>query len=386
MATSGSGTGTPVSSGVSPTTYPDAWPNCAVSLARYAQIIMYDEAAFWGVTYTNRSAYECTNFWTEYQRNAVADALAQAQAMIEDVVGFPLCPTWITGTYDADLDGRYVDQQAAIGNPVTTKWGYVIQAGVMAESTIRANASIDYTDSDTSVVGPIATSVTDTNEIKVFYPGSERIITPSRVTISGGNLTIQIPRCRLVNPDLLDNTGDVQGGLEKTDTDNFLSAVDVKRIYNDPATNASLVRDHVCDALCSSDGCVLASDAACMVIKDPMLGILHVHPGAYANSAWSVQSTGYCYNHVRLNYQAGLRTLNRNVESVIVRLAHAVMSEEPCGCSVTQRLWQRDRRIPEGLDSQATSQRFGNPFGLTDGAHFAYLWAQQNALGRGGVL
>ena len=125
MATSGSGTGTPVStSGIPPVNIPDAWPNCAVSLARYAEIIGYDECAFWGVRYDGQEAFNCSTFWSEWQRQEVADALSQAQHMLEDVLGYPLCPTWITGTI-VDEE-RTVDQQEVTGNSICTRWGIVL--------------------------------------------------------------------------------------------------------------------------------------------------------------------------------------------------------------------------------------------------------------------
>ncbi len=363
------------------TTIPDAWPNCAVSLARYQQIIGVDECAFWGVAYTGQSEFECSQFWSEWQRQSVADALAQAQQMIEDIVNYPLCPTWITGAYDSAEDPRYIDQQWAIDNPVVTRWVKIIQAGIQATSTIQAGAVVSYADADESVVGPIATTVTDTNEVKVFYPGSERIITPKRMTISGGNLTIYIPRCRLVDAELLDNTGDPNVGLEKTTVSNFLTTVDVKRVYNDPSTHAYLVREHSCNTLCSAEGCATATDAACIVIRDPLMGIIDIHPGSYSNG-WSQVSTSYCYNHLRLNYQAGLRAINRTVENVVVRLAHALMPEEPCSCTVTQRLWMRDRMKPDVL----TREILNCPWGYLAGSYFAYSWASTNAIVRGGGL
>lgn len=379
MPTSGSGTGTPVSSsGIPPTTIPDAWPNCAVSLSRYQQIIGVDEAAFWGVTYEDQSRFECTDMWSEWQRQMVADALAQSQQMIEDIVNYPLCPTWITGFYDADEDPRYVDQQAATGNPIITRWAKIIQAGVMAESTIDDDATVDYS-VEPAVIGPFTTTITDTSEVRIRFPDSDRIITPSRMTYTGGVLTIYVPRCRLVSPDLLDETGDPNVGLEKTDLDNFTTVVDVKRVYNDPSTHGYLVREHACDALCTAEGCATQTDAACIVIRDPIMGIVDIHPGSYSGG-WSEISTSYCYDRVRLNYQAGLRTISRQVESAIVRLAHVLMAEEPCGCAITQRLWARDRKVVENYFGVQ-----GTPFGNMEGAHFAYNWAMQNMVVRGGV-
>lgn len=379
MPTSGSGTGTPISGGSPSSIIPDAWPNCALSLARYARIIRYEENAFWGVRYSGQEEFACATFWTEDQRQMVADALAQAQQMLEDVILYPLCPTWITGT--VGNDGRFVDQQTGVGNPIVTRWKLLLEPGIRAESTLSAGAGISYADDNISVIGPFAATITDTSEVKVYFEDSDREITPSRITYSGGNLTIEIPRCRLVRPDLLDTIA-AQEGIDKTDTDNFVDAVDVMRVYNDPSTNASLVRSHNCDAFCLANGCEQATDTACIVIKDPWTGIVTVHPGTYSNG-WTYSASYHCYNHVRLNYMAGVRVLTRTMENVIVRLAHSLMAEEPCGCATTQRLWQRDRHVPEVL----SAERLNNPFGVNEGAWFAYHWAvNQDTAAPGSVL
>ena len=217
MAT-GSGTGTPIQpSGVTPTITPDAWPNCAVSLARYAQLIGYDECAFFGVSYDGQEQFECATFWTEWQRQNIAESLAQAQQMLEDMIGYPLCPTWVTGTIGND--GRMVDQQDVVGNPITTKWGMVLQAGVRATATIEAGSTVDYS-VELIVIGPITSSVTDSAEVKIYYPGSDREITPSKITISGGTITIYIPKCRLLSPDYF-TTITADTGLAKTTTEQF---------------------------------------------------------------------------------------------------------------------------------------------------------------------
>lgn len=360
-------------------TIPDAWPNCAIPLTRYAQIIGYDECAFFGVRYDGQEQFECSTFWSEWQRQSVADALSQAQGMMEDLLGYPLCPTWITGTIPDTGDARYVDEQSAVGNPITTRWAHVLQAGVMAESVIGDGAIVDY-GQEPAVIGPFTTTITDTSEVRVFLPDSERIVTPSRMTYSGGQLTIYVPRCRLVDPDLYGNvTADT--GLERTDTDNFVATVDVHRAYNDPSVNAYLVREHSCDYFCSSEGCATQTDAACIVIKDPLQGVVLVRPGAYSDG-WTVTDFAHCYNHVRLNYQAGLRTLPRQTETMLVRLAHSLMPEEPCGCAYTQRLWARDRKTGEVL----SREMLNCPWGYMAGSLVAYNWTMQNAMWRGGIL
>jgi hypothetical protein len=360
-------------------TIPDAWPNCAVPLSRYADIIGYDSCAFWGVRYDGQEEFECHTFWTEWMRQSVADALATAQGMMEDLLGYPLCPTWITGTIGDDTDARYTDQQAAVGNPITTAWGHVLQAGVRADSVIADGTTVDYT-VEPAVIGPFVTTITDTSEVQIFFPDSDRIITPSRMTYSGGSLTIYVPRCRLVSPDLLD-TITTDTGLEYTNTDNFTTTVDVHRIYNDPSVNAYLVREHSCNALCTAEGCATQIDTACMIIKDSIVGIVRIHPATYSDG-WTQIAPQYCWNHVRLNYQAGLRVIPRQLENVLVRLAHSLMPEEPCGCDATQRLWLRDRKVSEVL----SREMLNCPWGYSAGALFAWAWANQNAQWSGGVL
>lgn len=357
----------------------DAFANCAVSLARYAQYIRVDPCAFWGVRYDGQEQFECSTFWTEDQRQMVADALAQAQQMLEDVINYPLCPTWIAGAITTD--NRFVDQQEGVGNPIVTRWKMLLEPGVKAETTLADSAPVDYTDDDISVIGPFAAAIDGTDEVHVYYEDSEREITPSAMIYTGGQLTIQIPRCRLVKPELFDTITATQG-VEKTDVNNFVAAVDVKRIYNDPSTNATLVRAHDCNAFCLANGCAQATDTACILIKDPLAGIVTVHPGTYSDG-WTYSASSHCYNHVRLNYLAGVRVPTRTIENVIVRLAHSLMAEEPCNCTVTQRLWARDRNVPGIL----SVERLNNPFGTSDGANFAFRWAvNQDTAAPGSVI
>lgn len=361
---------------------PSAWPNCAVSLARYAEWISYDECAFWGIYYDDQSLHACHTFWSEFERLDIARALAQAQQMLEDFIRWPLCPTWITGQLTDSVDGRLVDEQPFCNNPIITRWAYVIQAGVKATTTLASGEAVDYTDPDIAVVGPFAATIANVNEVHVYYPDSEREITPSKVTYSGSNLTIEIPRCRLLKPELFGLTGGNSVEIDKSDTTNFIATVDVKRIYNDPSVNAELVESHTCGATCIN-GCTVDTDSACMTVSDGVTGIVRVQPATYSDG-WRRTSRhcGSCYDYIRLNYQAGKRTLTPNTEDAIIRLAHSLMPAEPCGCDVTKRLWARDRVVPETL----TRERLNAPFGFSDGAYFAYQWAKSNAIVRASVL
>ena len=353
---------------------------CALSLPEYASIIGYDECAFFGVAYDGQIEYDCRMFWTEWQRMDVYRALVEAQELMESVLGYPLCPTWIVGAPEQFGEQRYVDAQELTGTPLLTKWGHIIAPGVQAESTLQANATVDY-NTEPAQVGPLTVTISDVAEVKVYYPGTDREIKPSRMTYSGGQLTIYIPRCRLVETP---NTTD--DGMAYTDTDNFLAAVDVKRIYNDPSVGATLVAPHQCSGAgctCSTVGCSEYTQTACIYTRDKRLGIVDIVPATYSSGAWSrVINCSHNYELVRLNYQAGLRTLDTKLKMALVRLAHTLMPAEPCGCKIVQARWEQDRKIP----AVVTREQLNSGFGAMDGAWFAYKVCQSARLKRMSVF
>jgi len=333
-------------------TLPSALPNTAISLAEYAAFISYDECAFFGVAYDGQEQFDCRTQWTEAQRLAIAGALANAQTLLQDMLGFYLYPTWVT------------DEQDYISRLLLAQYGNLIQTGKQAISTLAAGRVVSYT-GEPAVVGPFAATIGNTSEVKVYYPGSEREITPSKITYSGGNLTIEIPRCRLVN-----NVINPKWGWAYTDLSNFLTTVDVKRIYNDATVTAELVA--------SQPNCAETVTNVCAYIRHKRRGEITL------DSTTCVVS--YCAGEqhlVRLYYQSGLTSLDVTMKEAIIRLAHTLLPEEICNqCDVIHRLWKRDTTIPAVL----TRERINNPLGMTDGAVWAYNVARSRKLWRGSSI
>lgn len=359
MASSGGITGSVVVAGVA--LPEEAITYCALTLAEYARLISYDECAFFGVSYDGQTQFDCRTLWTEAQRLAVWRALQQAQEMMEEELGYPLCPKWIAGQPTAYGDSRYVDTQEYRIHQ-TTRWGHVIAGGVRATATIEADALVNLA-VEPATVGPITCTISNVAEVKIYHPVSGAEITPSSLTYAGGALTIYIPRCRLTETP---NTTDE--GVAYTDTAAFLDSVDVVRVYNDPSTNAVIVSPHTCDGACTQNGCAEYTQTACIYISDHRLGLVDVVPATYS-SGWTRGGACLCSGEiVRLNYQAGLWSLDYTLKMALVRLAHSLMPEEPCQCTVTQRQWETDRKRPDVL----TAERLNCPFGASEGAWFAY--------------
>jgi hypothetical protein len=330
-------------------------------------MIQNTECSFFGVRDDSNPELGCRTIWTKQQRDEVARYLSEAQFEIEQQVNFPLNPRWFT------------DEQHPYLCSVQTYWGYVIEAGVRAETDIELGATVDHTNDPAEVV--VATSVTNEDEIHVFHPDTDLEINPSSITISGGNATILIPRCRMVAPEFAENPPE---GWDYSDLTKFDSEVDVKRVYNDPSTNAQLVWPRGCSG-CAT--CTEQTQTACMYLRNAKAGVFDVHPSRFVDGSWirPNRSSFCCRSHpqlVRLNYRAGLNPTTLQAEDAIIRLAHSKMPAELCGCETFTRIWRRDRFVPEVL----TRERYSVPWGLSDGAWISWKFALSMRLVRGATF
>lgn len=357
MPGSGGGTIT-ITPGVSGTTVPTRGGAC-LSLARYAAKFNISECAIWGVRRDVLNG-ACDSIWTLHMRTTLLEYLAQAQDMIEDQIRYPLCPRWINET-----DRPY--------SPcMHTEWGWVIEPGVMATTTVLDDAVVSHAVDPATITAP--TTVTDPAEIHVFYPDTDTEIIPDSVTITGGVVTIRIPRCRMVDIDLIDNP---VGGLTYTDLANFQGTVDIRRVYNDTSTQAVLVWP---SGKANCNGCTAETASGCIAVKTYKTGSVHVLSASYAGGSWS--SSSLCADWgcsalprtVQLNYKAGLTVMPLNAEDAVIRLAHSLMPEQPCGCDIAIQHWKRDRYVPDFI----SPDRERCVFGYSDGALFA--WKQKRAL------
>jgi hypothetical protein len=171
-------------------------------------------------------------------------------------------------------------------------------------------------------------------------------------------------------------------GIEYANLTNFTSTVDVKRIYNDPSTQAVLLQPHACSWECSLNGCGAFTQTACMYFSNARLGFLHVEPATYSGGTWSRNSAacGRSYSLVQLNYYCGMRTLSHDAEMAIVRLAHNKVAESLCSCDVFSTMWRVDRETPRG---NLTRSLQNMPFGISAGARYAFNVAKRLKIFRG---
>ena len=335
--------------------------NLAIPLPRYAQMAEIPETMFFGIRVDADFEGECDLIWLKSERDMIARYLNEAQFEIENEVNYPLHPKW------------FADEEHPYAFPVISKWGKLIEVGIRVEANEALADAVNHA-TDPAVVGPTAVVATDPDEIRVYHPGTDIEIIPSSIEIDGaGDVTIEIPRARLVTEAASNNT---RQGIDYADTGiggSFEQTVDIRRVYTSNAVNAVLKWPHACSVgVCCTCG-DFQSDA-CMYIQNKSVGIITTLPATYSAGAWGAASVCCRGNPsiMEINYKAGLNPIHAQAEDAIFRLAHAKMPHEPCGCEYVKKIWTRDRNVPKLL----TRERINCPFGMSDGAWTAWRFSQ----------
>lgn len=354
----------------------------AVSLARYAQIMLVPECSFWGVqAEDDTDHYSCFDIWMLKDRKKVAKYLSEAQREIEAQVGYLLSPQYIVGfqTDEPNKDPYRVDQRYSGLTLNMTRWKEIIAPGVKATADILLGETLVQT-SDPATWQMVYDGTTPLDEIHIFHAGTDFEIDPSDIYLSGADLKIEIPRCRTVLPEFQDNA---INGVSYSDDSKFAEFIDIKRVYTDPSQQVTFRWAHTCDSYCSAAGCAEYIQTGCMVVKDSKRGIISVSAGDYVDEEWVGTAMKYAGNPMlHLYYQAGLTFLNEQAEDAIVRLAHSKMPDAPCGCDSVKSFWNRDKHVPDIL----TGERLNCPFGMNDGAWIAWNFAVQMTTGSSSVF
>jgi hypothetical protein len=296
---------------------------------------------------------------------------------------------------------------------IHANWGWFISGGIRASSLIEADAAIVYSDSDndgydeTATVS-VATTATDINEIHVYYPGHDGDdaweIRPISVSISGGTATIVFRRELAVIEEKL-NLFDIEDAEAVGETDaDFLTEVDVYRVYNDPQTQVSFLWEPLAGVYCGScngsgcEACAYSTQTGCIILRgDPRQSIIGFTPASWDSDNLNFTSEAWTVNRypdiARLYYYAGYRDKRQNYvyrmspdwERTVAYMAAALMDRPPCDCAAA--VWRKQRedfaliegdedgkplyRVPAGLES--SKHITTNPFGSRRGEVNAWL-------------
>lgn len=385
-----------------------------IPLDRAAEILGIEPNHFNGVVsdygVPNRNA--CDDVWYQYawqnaskfSREDLAYVLHQAEEEVATELGFYPTPVWIQNE-EHEIEGSYrtelYNTRNTIGGlrTIFTRFGYVLEGGIRAKTVIEADAPIVYSDEnldgyDETATVVVPTTVTDKEEIAVYFPGRSADdaweIRPVSVTILTGVATITFPRSYAVKPALQekvpsdnDPTMEVDGDVDA----NFLSLVDVYRVYTDPSVQATFY----------------AGDITYPVTTTGRIGVRDSRRGTveYAYATWdtttgswtSTNCVGGFPYRTTVSYRAGLVNYNSDYphlrmdpefERRIVFYATTLADRAMCGCNNFQTHLQylnTDLAKVEEISYQTTQEILNCPFGTKQAGVDLWRFIKRRKLG-----
>jgi len=336
----------------------DAGVELGLTLDRYAELLRVPEAAFNGLNKPDdEQKFACNTIWKQHNRDHLALYIAMAEERRETELGYNIFPQYDSEDYIYD------------SNLFALNKAYLVEIGEKTTVDIDLGVTVTYGALVDPVTVAVTTTVTDTGEIKVFYPDEDVEIHPSSISISGGTATILIPRSRLVKPSLNDNRDD---SLYYNNDDNFLVTLDVKRVHYDESEGAKFVW------LNCTTGAELTQSAK-PTIDDLSNSIVRLLPANYSAGAWTLTAfaySGHPYKN-RVRYLSGIQE-SMNIQLMTVRLAHSLMPYKPIDCESVTQYWQND--------STVNPRKTMTPYGDKNGALECWVADSRMKKGAGGMF
>lgn len=359
-------------------------------------------------------------------REDIATAIATAEQMFRAYTGFSPLPDWYVNEYNLHDQLNQPElvpwaTYAVGGRPrtVTLGSGYFIGGGQRATLVISAGEVITYSDpngdgySELATIGPVATSVTDPNQIAVFMAASDTHlaagaqqaeIRPINVNISGGFVTITFARELAVKPDLV--TALEPSAVLGTNANNFVTTADIYQRYTDPTTSVLMgwLPFPTCnwcgDSSCSSCGEFI--DYGCLLQRNERSSVVTFTPATYDPDAGTWTEDGWsdwrAPDFVRAWYRAGWRDesqarpyydMDPLWARAITYLSVSLLDRPFCGCDSVSEIisrWQTDLALSQSNDAGSTSWATTEmildcPWGTRQGAVWAWNQVQDQAIG-----
>lgn len=395
-----------------------------LSLDRWARIMGLNPLHFWGVDMASlsRSAGQgpiCDSAWFQYEwqnvgavsRDDVARAIAEAEAEIEELVGYHLLPDWRYDEWQPSyrpLRKEFFNLNSrdlrGFQQGVTAQRGYAISGGIRGFAEVSYGEAIAYSntippvdyDNLATVTFTIAAEIDDC-EIAVYYPGhpgddSWRILPVSVSHTAGLTYTVTFARQQCLIEAFL-NSYDLASlrGADGLDDANFLDTVDVGRVYLDPSQQATLLWEPNGECSLNSSSSNIgdgwsAQTGVLLPRGDPRLGQFAYQAANYdaATGTWSAAS--FPYNRapdlVRLWYYSGLRDqrkacplveMDDEWSRVVAHFAASKLDKPPCVCAKAGwEYWRQDLASTGGAEQLSSFQLsvsdLGNTLGTRRGA------------------
>lgn len=323
-------------------------------------------------------------------REGLAQALAQAEAAVERHLAYAPAPRWYEETVTLSpyyrTEARSLLNSRTMSKSVYAEHGYVFEVGRRVNTYIDTPATV-LTDPDGDGITELvtitfATTVTDEEELRVYYPGKDgadiwEIRPLTSVTIAGGNATITFPKWLIGLQALLEanpSPDDPHVIIDATDDTNFLTEVDVYRVYTDVSQQATFQYEPGLNCATTFE---YSTDSGALLIRDERLGILAYQRADWdaVNAQFNVVSFDNYPDRLTMYYRAGkkdnnlpmpTRDMNKEYERLIVYYALSLLDTRICGCDNTVNIWKMmTRDMAEAGKYTFPWGKLSNPLGTS---------------------
>lgn len=370
-------------------------------LLHYWQEIMLESPwHFNGVLGNDAPLNEPCPVYVQPDRDFIGRQLYNAYSQVRSALSYDPLPMWHS-------------EKVRLGNGVPwqwqslrLKWMKLKAFGTRAASVIQADAAVTYSKSDAALAADdtatitVATTLTDADEIQVFFRTADGAanaadarwqIVPLTVTFSGGNAVITGHRSLFVKPSIWKSpyigvNQTTRHEAVTTDAADFVTQVDVYRIYPD-ATNAVTLTSDPLSAWCASTPLnTSVTQAALGWIEQDDESVFRIRLDR------GVCLTAYP-QYVFVNYLAGeewqYQQMDNELAQAIIHLANTLMPQKPCEiCNQANSSWQEDVNMSvkraSGTGGWTGDEK--TPFGMQIGAHRAWQIVKERRIIRGGKL
>lgn len=394
-----------------------------LSLARYARLLGINPLHFAGVTVPALAATSCESIWFQHSwqesdaasREDVARCIAEAEAAIENILGYRLLPSWETDEWHETIRAYRPEwfkigiNQRGFADAVKTDWGQFLTGGICSRDLIARSTAIVWSDGDGDgykETGTITFATTALNgcELRVFYPGKngdpEWEIRPVTVVLGGGAATVTFRRELCVLESIAELLANRQvPGADGMDDNHFLDEVDVYRVYNDPQRQVQMLWEPS-SLLCGGCGeggcpvCAYSTQYGCLHARGRRdVGLVAYTPADWSATDLTFINTSFIQSRqpdaVRLWYYAGLRgedscsdiIMSDRWARAVAYYATALLDRTSCSCNAARfDHWQADLAFVSGSNELGTyniSQNdLDNPFGTRRGMVHAWKMIQ----------
>jgi len=373
------------------------------------------------------SDFDNASIWQQFtwqdegniSREILAQLIHQAEEDIANFLGYSVAPQWVSQEVH-NYPRPYRPEHYGYGTNVRSQMKSIkLEKSKLIEVGQRASTLIDTAVSgvemifsdpntdgwDTLVTITVATTLTDTDEIKVYFPDESgdpawEIRPLKSVTISGANVVITADSWLFLDPDVMNAipTGE-KISINGSTAGNYVGSVEVRREFTDftePSAQFYWEREPTnllpftssCSS-CSGTGCeacTLITQNGCVVIRDVHGGFVAPIPATYDtdDARWEKTTWTECRepDQVKVWYRAGQQSesslrggrnrLKTNLARAIAILTTSRMTMQfRAQTSVTDMVEHWRRVMPESGRSTNTifmpPALINNPFGITRG-------------------